>query len=98
MSDCQALERYAQLGDSFQLDSLLSRDDGTSPRVSHWIPLGGAYDPGSAATVDSEQGCLSPLQHEWMRQVRPPHFNLAAQLAQLWVDSHLWGLRWGKEF
>jgi hypothetical protein len=98
MSDCQALERYAQLGDSFQLDSLLSRDDGTSPRVPHWITLGGAYDPGSAAAVDSEQGCLSPLQYEWRRQVRPRHFNLVAQLGELWVSPHRWGLRLGKEF
>jgi hypothetical protein len=90
MSDGQALERYAQLGDSFQLDSLLSREDGTSPGVSHWIPLGWGYDPGSAAAVDSEQGCLSPLQYEWRRQVRPCHFNLVAQLGELWVGPHRW--------
>jgi hypothetical protein len=83
MSDGQTLERYAPLGDSFQLDSLLSREDGTSPRVSHWIALGWTCDPGSAAAIDSEQGCLSPLQYEWRRQVRPRHFNLVAQLGEL---------------
>jgi hypothetical protein len=98
MSDGQALERYAQLGDSFQLDSLLSRDDGTSPGVSHWIPLGWADHPGNATAVDSEQACLGPVQYEGRRQVRPPHVNLAAQLAELWVGPHLWGLRLGREF
>jgi hypothetical protein len=98
MSDGQALERYAQLGDSFQLDSLLSREDGMSPRVSHWIALGWTDDPGNAAAVDSYQRCLSPVQREGRRQVRPPRLNLVAQPGEPWLSPHLWGLRLGKEF
>jgi hypothetical protein len=98
VSDGQALERDAQLGDPFQSSSLSSREDRTAPRAAHWISLDRADDPRNAAAVNRNQGSLAPLQPEWIGQAWPPLFNRGAQRGERGMGSHLRRVRWGKEF